>query len=82
MKEMQNKQKRYTHTHTIIVYVKGTQKPLKELLVSKLKQFEQQNIILNYNPKYKIILESIRIQINNWIKKQTRGSSTMQKNSK
>ena len=61
---------------------KGHGSQLKELLVSKLKQFEQQNIILNYNPKYKIILQSIRIQINNWIKKQTRGSSTMQKNSK
>lgn len=60
---------------------KGYRSQLKELLVSKLKQFEQQNIIPNYNPKYKIILESIRIQINNWIKKQTRGSSTMQKNS-
>ena len=53
---------------------KGHRSQLKEHLVSKLKQFEQQNIILNYNTKYKInILESIRIQINNCIKTNKQG---------
>lgn len=52
------------------VIKKDTGVEWKNFCWSKLKQFGQNKVALDYNSKYKInIQESMKIQINGWINK-------------